>query len=204
MKSHTINPEVLIGQVTATASGTSSKVRCTVANHGLVTGNKVLIKNVAGTTEANGYWTITYVDANNFDLDGTTYANTFTNAGGAYKIQVVKAILSAASSNVVVRANTRFFGSALIQDTKSYVKKVSNTSIELFRSNDTYAIILDFIKMFSSDGSNKTLTVTIENFDCDERYCNTEIHPNEVIVAGAGTLIISSDGRTVTGIIDVP
>jgi len=62
----------------------SGAIRVTANSHGFTTGRAVRIRNVAGTTEANGAWSITVIDGNTFDLDGSTFANTYTSGGTAY------------------------------------------------------------------------------------------------------------------------
>ena len=59
----------------------SGLIRVTAASHGLSTGNKVYIKSVGGTTEANGGWIVTFVDSNNIDLQSSTFTNTYTSGG---------------------------------------------------------------------------------------------------------------------------
>jgi surface protein len=61
----------------------SGLVRLTTAAHGLTTGNnyKVYIKDIVGTTEANGLHTVTVVDFTTIDLQGTTFTNTYTSGG---------------------------------------------------------------------------------------------------------------------------
>lgn len=49
--------------------------RITVTGHGYITGNKVIIRGT-GTTADNVHWTITMIDANNFDLQGSTFGST--------------------------------------------------------------------------------------------------------------------------------
>lgn len=205
MKSISINPRKQLGKVTATASGTSSKVRCTVANHGLATGNRVYIEGVLGTTEANGYFTITNVDTNNFDLDGTTYANTFSGEGTVYKIQVVKVSVGATASGVITRFDYRFFASGIVSDSQGVVYEVTSTTpIEVLRSDAVYTLLLDLIKIYNGDSSNRTITVIVEHYNTIERHCNIQVNVNEIAHVGVGNQLISSDGRTVTGIVDVP
>lgn len=55
----------------------------TIANHGYADGDRVHITGVTGTTEANGYWAITYVSANTFTLDGSTFTNAYVANGTA-------------------------------------------------------------------------------------------------------------------------
>ena len=59
----------------------SGLIRLTTAAHGLTTGNKVFIKNVGGTVEANGLWTVTVVSATEIDLQGSTFTNAYTSGG---------------------------------------------------------------------------------------------------------------------------
>lgn len=80
--------------VTGTASGTSSRVRLTLAfptgwgalgnpTDSLATGDQVVVAGVGGTTEANGTWTITVNDGTHITLTGTTWANAWTSGGTA-------------------------------------------------------------------------------------------------------------------------
>jgi hypothetical protein len=60
-------------------------VKITIANHGFSTGDQVYIANLTTATQANGGWTITKVDANNFTLNGTsstTLSPTYTAGSG--------------------------------------------------------------------------------------------------------------------------
>jgi hypothetical protein len=59
----------------------SGLVRLTTATHGLTTGNKVYIKGIVGTTEANGLWTVTVVSATEIDLDSSAFVNAYTSGG---------------------------------------------------------------------------------------------------------------------------
>jgi hypothetical protein len=63
------------------------------AAHGLSTGNRVKISGVNGNTAANGTWTITKVDADNFTLDTSVGNGAYTNGGtwhvaGFYDLQI--------------------------------------------------------------------------------------------------------------------
>ncbi len=202
-----INPYVNIGQVTATGSGTSGKVRITRPAHGLVTGNKVLIAGMQGTTEANGYFTVTRIDDDNFDLDSTTYANVMTLGGIVFKIQIVRAKLMSGTgvTGLVVTAQVRYFASGLVVDTKSISKLVANTTgVELFRSHETQVTLLDKICIDNQSGATREVRIEIENYDLIERFENISVNSNEIIAGLQAPIIISSDGRTVSGPVDIP
>jgi hypothetical protein len=67
--------------ITAAADNGSGAIRITSVAHGAVTDDWVLIASVGGTTEANGVWKVTRIDADNIDLVGSTFTNAYT-AGG--------------------------------------------------------------------------------------------------------------------------
>ena len=65
----------------AASNGVPDLIRITAVGHGYVTGDTVNISGVLGTTEANGTWVVTSIDADNFDLVGSTHTNAWI-AGG--------------------------------------------------------------------------------------------------------------------------
>jgi hypothetical protein len=68
--------------VSNAANNGSGLIRITTGSaHGLSTGNKVFIKDVGGTTEANGLWTVTVVSATEIDLQSSAFVNTYTTGG---------------------------------------------------------------------------------------------------------------------------
>ena len=69
--------------VTNCVNNGSGLIRVTAVGHSFVTGGRVSVRSVGGTTEANGLWTITKIDADNFDLQGSTFANPYTSGGNA-------------------------------------------------------------------------------------------------------------------------
>jgi hypothetical protein len=75
------------GFITTASAGVP--ITITSANHNLATGQQVIISGVAGNTAANNTpanptWTITYFDANNFTLNGTT--GTVAGTGGTWTL----------------------------------------------------------------------------------------------------------------------
>jgi hypothetical protein len=58
-------------------------IRVTSAAHGWETGQSVVQTLVTGTTEANGTWTITRINDNNYDLQGSTFTNAYVAGGEA-------------------------------------------------------------------------------------------------------------------------
>ena len=68
---------------TGTISGASNTgpIIITSDNNGLVTGDSVTIGGVLGNTAANGTFTVTYINSNQFSLNGTTGNGTYSGGG---------------------------------------------------------------------------------------------------------------------------
>lgn len=59
----------------------SGLIRVTSAAQTLVTGNKVIISGVLGTTEANGPWIVTVINSTTIVLQGSTFVNPYISGG---------------------------------------------------------------------------------------------------------------------------
>jgi len=67
--------------ITGATASPAGLIRITSASHGFSTKDRVIISGVAGTTEANGVWTIARVNANAFDLIGSKFTNAYVSGG---------------------------------------------------------------------------------------------------------------------------
>lgn len=67
--------------ITNAVNNGSGLIRITAAAHGLTTNNKVYIKSVGGTTEANGAWAVTVIDVDTVDLQSSSFTNAYTSGG---------------------------------------------------------------------------------------------------------------------------
>ena len=61
-------------------------IKITDGSHGIQTGQRVYIKDVEGVTVANGQWYVTRVDSDEFTLDDSVFAGTYTSGGKWTKI----------------------------------------------------------------------------------------------------------------------
>lgn len=59
----------------------AAPIQITSNGHGLTTGTIVLVSGVGGNSSADGTWTITVVDANNFTLNGSSGNSAYTGSG---------------------------------------------------------------------------------------------------------------------------
>ena len=71
----------LNGTVAGAANNGAGLIRITDVAHGLSTGHYVYITGTNGTDEANGEWIVTVITADTFDLQGSTFTNTYTSGG---------------------------------------------------------------------------------------------------------------------------
>jgi hypothetical protein len=70
--------------ITACADNGAGLIRVTTeSDHNFTTGNHVAIEGIVGTIEANDVWIITKIDANNFDLQESTFTNAWVSGGQA-------------------------------------------------------------------------------------------------------------------------
>lgn len=77
--------------ISACANNGSGLIRVTSAAHGLSTGQIICINSVVGTVEANTvnygithgahFWIVTSIDANNIDLQGSTFTTSYVSGG---------------------------------------------------------------------------------------------------------------------------
>ncbi len=76
--------------ITNAANNGSGLIRITAAGHGLSTGDRVFIKDVVGTTEANNTdtikkWQVTVIDPSTYDLNGSTFTNAYVSGGTSHR-----------------------------------------------------------------------------------------------------------------------
>lgn len=68
--------------VSGAADNGSGLIRLTLnTTNGMITGQQVTIRDVLGTTEANGNWTVTVVNVTQIDLQDSTFANAYSSSG---------------------------------------------------------------------------------------------------------------------------
>ena len=75
--------------VTNIVNNGSGLFRVTSAAHGLSTGVRTVIAGAGGVSTANGNWVVTVIDANTFDLQGSTFAGTYTTGGTSTQVTML-------------------------------------------------------------------------------------------------------------------
>ncbi|MCK8787259.1 hypothetical protein M0638_23070 [Roseomonas sp. NAR14] len=72
-----------VNGISAVANNGSGLARITRAAHGFTTGDSVTVSDVSGVPGANGTFSITVIDANTFDLVGSSFSGAYINTGWA-------------------------------------------------------------------------------------------------------------------------
>jgi len=92
--------------ITGAADNGSGLIRITSTTHGLQTGDRVVISSVGGTTEANAMWVVTAIDADTFDLQGSTFSSAYTSGGTAKLLNAIELQTTAARAHVQLEPET--------------------------------------------------------------------------------------------------
>jgi hypothetical protein len=74
-------------KVSGAVSGNGGVVRLTVDNTAQIQNNDTVnVSGVLGTTEANGSWPVTVIDASHIELQGSAFVNAYTSGGTAVDV----------------------------------------------------------------------------------------------------------------------
>lgn len=93
--------------------GQSGLVRITATAHGLQHYQRVTIKDVGGTTEANGSRNIINVETNTFDLLGSVFTNLYTSGGTVHGKHATTIAGVTNATTITLAANSGASGTAL-------------------------------------------------------------------------------------------
>mgnify|MGYP000063489141 FL=1 len=189
-----------ITNVDGATGGTSGLIRITAASHGLSTGDEVIIADVGGTTEANGYFTVTNVSSSQFTLDGTTFSNAWTSGGGVYNgvsylVNVANTSGGAAPSSpgvMVVNNIKQVNTSGAVVATPQVVKKITvNTDVEIMLGDSSYGQAVSSIVITNNSGASVTGSVKIRT----TKALNVDAQPIALFVLPDDySIVLGGDG----------
>ena len=127
------------GPMAITGATNARPILITSPNHGLQTGESVVISGVKGNTAANGTWVVTRVNANEFSLNGSNGTASGGYLGGGTWIR---------SSGFVVPSNRVLLKSAIGEPNVSGL----NAADRGFRSFSQLPFVLHFLGKRSHEG----------------------------------------------------
>lgn len=189
-----------ITNVDGATGGTSGLIRITAASHGLSTGDEVIIADVGGTTEANGYFTVTSVSSSQFTLDGTTFSNAWTSGGGVYNgssytVTCAKTSGGAAPASpyVLVVANVKQVNtSGAVVDVFEVVKNISTTSeTQILLADSSYGQA--FASLVISNNTADSITGSVKIRTTKQYAVASSIVCPFVLLAGY-SIVLGGDG----------
>lgn len=142
-------PSLAATAVTGAANNGSGLIRLTVASTtGLTTGQTKVVSGVTGTTEANGTWLLTVIDATHVDLQGSAFVTTYIS-GGLVGGSVEEILLG---QGLGISGNTLVSAPAPPGSFKNLVIKVTG--------NTAATITADYVTTFNGTSSFRTTAVS--------------------------------------------
>lgn len=143
--------------VSTMANNGSGLIRVTtVYAHGLSTGAQVNITGATGTTEANGAWTVTVIDATNFDLQGSTFTNAYVS--GAVAVAIIGTKDYTISTRVMVPTSNPSGTAGIVGITPNTTAFGTVSSLALFLTSTGTLIFRMYGPGSTSDTRSLTLT----------------------------------------------
>lgn len=91
--------------ITGAANNGSGLIRVTATAHGFSTNDVIVVSSVTGTTEANGAWLVTVIDANTLDLIGSAFTNAYVSGGTAARSANCAAVYDSAGNFLTATAD---------------------------------------------------------------------------------------------------
>lgn len=192
---------VAVTSVVGATGGTSGLIKITAANHGLTTGDKVIVADVQGTVEANGYFTVTVIDPATFTLDSTTFVNTHTGGGAIYNgtswtVTCAKTTGGAAPATpyvVVVNNYKQINASGAVVATPQAIKVISSTSeTEIMLGDSSYGQAVSSLVITNNTADSITGSVNLRTTKL--LGINSQSIIPFVLLAGH-SLVVGGDGN---------
>lgn len=183
-----------IGILAITASSTLIKI-ATNGAHGLSNGDKVIIAGVNGTTEANGFWTITSTSATEFTLDGSVHTNAWTSGGMVYD-GVSYAIVcgsAPASPGILLVADVKQISGGAVVDVEPTIKQItSTTETEFMRSEIGVPQALALLTLTNNSAGSITGSLKLR---CTKAYGSVAQPRVPFTLAAGHSLVLGGDGN---------
>lgn len=90
LRIRSLNHSAWVDTITAAVSGTGNVIRLTAAAHGRTTGNVIWVEQLLGVTNSGGRvygnFTVTVIDVNTLELQGTVFGGTYAAGSGRWAL----------------------------------------------------------------------------------------------------------------------
>lgn len=193
-----------IRQITNVDSDTT--YRLTVPQHGLVTGDRVYIKD-SNHAAINGEFTVTRVDDDRIKLDGTTYASGWTGGGVVHIFFELVLTLPSATSDFQIVWSWKQKDALGNVELKSECMATKNTDLVLFASDLDLGQSLYQLTVYNPNSSAATVVLSMTG------KAGTKIGSKRVsldqdytweVREGGAVGVLDETGRDVTGPVGAP
>lgn len=194
------NPFLHVGDsvnISGAANNGSGLIRITAVGHGLSTGNKILIENVGGTTEANGEFEVTVIDSDNIDLVGSSFSNTYTSGG---TVKEIGDRFEAADGHYWRVSES--YSESVVNAAASAITSINGYATGSDAASLTYQQLLDAGLTFSADASGQlsTFRTAIEGESSITTIAALKAVIDGVITGGITTTSQDRRNRDIDGI----
>ncbi len=180
--------------LTVTASSTLIKIT-TNGVHGLSNGDKVIIAGVTGTTEANGFWTITSTGSSEFTLDGSIHTNAHLGGGYVYDGVSYAVLCSSgpASPGILVVADIKQVSGGAVVDVEQTIKQITTTTeTEFLRSEIGVPQAIALLTLTNNSAGSITGSIKIRG---TKAYGNIAQPRVPFTIAAGHSLVVGGDGN---------
>jgi hypothetical protein len=182
--------------ITAAANNGAGLIRITSVAHGLATNDIIRVVDVGGVTAANGFFAVTKISDDTFDLQGSTFAGTYdADGGGKWYKQYQTIYLTPYYGNVVALFNgTTWDAKTLAEISLSVTGLTTATLYDIFLYDNAGTLTLEAVSRAS------TSTAAAVSYQ-DGIPCKTGTLANRFVgtiypITAAGTVSIElSEGR---------
>lgn len=191
--------------ISGAADNGAGLIRITTSTaHPYSTGNKVKILAVLGTTEANSIWTVTVINTTTFDLQSSTFTNTFVTSQGyvTYARNISGAINNGSGLiRLTVTAHGLTTGNIVVVESVGGVSAANSTWTVTVIDVDTIDLQDSTFSGTYTSGGSCSLSLTVRNAPTSYIISNNIIdNVNTDLVSGTTCGVFASGGNiTMTG-----
>jgi hypothetical protein len=184
--------------ITNVENNGSGLIRITTSGaHGLSNGDKIIIDAVTGTTEANGYWTITSVNSTQFTLDSSTFTNAWAGGGNVCDGQSYSIVMGS-SCDMLVSVDLKQVVSGVVTPKKVAKNITTTTETEIFRSDSSAAFAISSLTITNNSGATETGSIKLRMTKAQSNVVEIEtpfslLNGYKIVIGGDGVQSMYTD-----------
>lgn len=181
-------------RITGAVNNGTGLIRITAVAHRLQTGWLATITGVGGVPNANGYWYVTRIDADHVDLQGSTFAGTYTSGGRLFAWAAANLRAQANGDLLINNALITLTGTGT--NSATIVLDPTHGDITLTANDGTLELDLDAkygLTAFAQAGSLPAVFVSNNIIQINESVTKTQAWPPVFTIAAGTSVTILKD-----------